>query len=178
MLKTILIALLPLLIFFSNGSDRSFTTVTQEAKHESGTLEKMIVANGSVAMDLNLARLNGSVLRAKEPRSGALQFDVREASFFKVLVFNGEFRGVLPSSMDLVPRTAANLPAKLSASYGQLVVESLPWGGSYELAVSDSKTGFRFFNVEGQEYDYEAGSRTLNVQLGRLLISDEFAAEL
>ena len=176
MLKTILIALLPLLIFFSNGSDRSFTKVGQGAGKETGTLEKMIVANGSVAMDLNLARLNGSTPRAKE--SGALQFDVREASFFKVLVFNGELRGVLPSSMDLVPRSTATLPAKLSASYGQLVVESLPWGESYELAVSDSKSGFRFFNIEGQEVEYEAGDRTLTIQLGRLLISDAFAAEL
>ena len=178
MLKTILIALLPLLIFFSNGSDRSFTNVSQEVNRDTGTLEKMIVANGTVAMDLNLARLNGTSPRAKESRSGALQFDVRESSFFKVLVFNDEFRGILPSSMDLVPRTQANLPSKLSAAYGQLVVESLPWGGPYELAVSDSKTGFRFFNIEGQEVDYEAASRTLNVQLGRLLISDDFAAEL
>src|SRR4051812_41636124 len=132
MLKTILIALLPLLIFFSNGSDRSFTKIDQGTSQESGTLEKMIVANGSVAMDLNLARLNGSTARAKESRSGALQFDVREASFFKVLVFNGEFRGTLPSSMDLIPRSTTNLPAKLSASYAQLVVESLPWGEPYE----------------------------------------------
>jgi hypothetical protein len=79
-----------------------FTKVDQGARQESGTLEKMIVANGNVAMDLNLPRLNGSTPRAKESRSGALQFDVREASFFKVLVFNGEFRGTLPSSMDLV----------------------------------------------------------------------------
>ncbi|PYS99821.1 MAG: hypothetical protein DMF63_10005 [Acidobacteria bacterium] len=178
MLKTILIALLPLLIFFSNGSDRSFTKINQGTQQETGTLEKMIVANGTVAMDLNLTRLNGSNLRAKESRSGALQFDVRESSFFKVLVFNGEFRGMLPSSMDLVPRSQANLPTKLRASYEQLVVESLPWGGSYELAVTDSKTGFRFFNIEGQEFQYESGSRTLDIQLGRLLISDEFAAEL
>lgn len=177
MLKTILIALLPLLIFFSNGSDRSFTKVGQGASQESGTLEKMIIANGSVAMDLNLARLNGSSLRAKDSRSGALQFDVQQA-FFKVLVFDGELRGMLPSSMDLVPRTQANLPTKLNASYGQLVVESLPWGESYELAIRDSKSGFRFFNVEGQESSYDAGSRTLTIQLGRLLLSDEFAAEL
>ena len=178
MLKTILIALLPLLIFFSNGSDRSFTKVSQGAGQDTGTLEKMIVANGSVAMDLNLSRLNGSISRTKDSRSGALQFDVREASFFKVLIFNGEFRGTLPSSMDIVPRSSANLPAKLNASYEQLVVESLPWGGPYEMAISDSKTGFRFFNVEGQEFLYEAADRSLNIQLGRLLMSDEFAAEL
>jgi hypothetical protein len=68
----------------------------------------MIVANGTVAMDLNLARLNGTSPTAKESRSGALQFDVREASFFKVLVFNDEFRGVQPSSMDLLPALRNN----------------------------------------------------------------------
>jgi hypothetical protein len=46
------------------------------------------------------------------------------------------------------------------------------------LAVSDSKTGFRFFNVEGQEFEYEAGDRSVEHRLGRLLMSDQFAAEL
>ena len=178
MLKTILIALLPLLIFFSNGSDRSFSKPSQTTKQDTGTLEKMIVADGSVAMDLNLSRLNGTSPRGKESRSSALRFDVEKASFFKTLVFNGEFRGMLPSSMNLIPRSAATLPTKLNASYDQLVIESLEWGGQYELAVSDSKSGFVFFNIEGQQYEYNADSRSLSIQLGRLLISNEFAAEL
>jgi hypothetical protein len=178
MLKTILIALLPLLIFFSNGSDRSFSKIGQNTKQDTGTLEKMIVADGSVAMDLNLSRLNGTNARAKESRSSALRFDVEKASFFKALVFNGEFRGILPSAMNIIPRGAAVLPGKLGTSYGQLVVQSLEWGGQYEMVVSDSKTGFVFFNIEGQQYEYNADTRTLGIQLGRLLMSDEFAADL
>ncbi|MEO6333844.1 MAG: hypothetical protein ABIO91_02585, partial [Pyrinomonadaceae bacterium] len=176
MLKTILIALLPLLILFSNGSDRSFSKISPKTKQDTGTLEKMIVADGSVAMDLNLSRLNGT--RAKESGSSALRFDVEKSSFFKALVFNGEFRGMLPSSMDLIPLSSATLPTKLDASYRQLVVESLPWGGQYELVVRDGQTGFVFFNIEGHQFEYNADSHSLSIQLGRLLVSNEFAEEL
>ncbi|MEO8042004.1 MAG: hypothetical protein ABI646_05255, partial [Acidobacteriota bacterium] len=177
MLKTILVALLPLLILFSNGSDRSFTP-SQNTKQDTGTLEKMIVADGSVAMDLNLNRLNGASPRAKESSSSSLRFDVEKFSFFKALVFNGEFRGMLPSTMGLIPRSEATLPTKLSSSYNQLMVESVAWGEPYELVIRDARTGFTFFNVEGQDFEYNADTQTLSIQLGRLLISNEFAAEL
>ena len=176
MLKTILIALLPLLIFFSNGSDRSFSKSGQETNQDSGTIEKMIVAEGSVAMDLNLGRLNGS--RGRESRPSSIEFEIERTSFFKTIVFNGEFRGMLPSTMDLAPRTEAMLPTRLQASYQDLVLESLPFGEHYELAIRDSKTGFTFFNVEGQEYDYNPETRTLKILLGRVLLSNEFAAEI
>lgn len=178
MLKTFLVALLPLLVLFSNGSDRSFTKVSQNTNQDTGTLEKMIVAEGSVAMDLNFDRLNGTSTRGKEPGSNTLRFDIERSSFFKVLVFNGEFRGALPSSMEIIPQNTANLPAKLRDSYSQLVVESMPWGDSYDLVIRDGKSGFAFFNVEGHQYEYNSGSRVLSLQLGRLLISNEFAAEL
>ncbi len=178
MLKTFLVALLPLLVLFSNGSDRSFTKVSQNTNQDTGTLEKMIVAEGSVAMDLNFDRLNGTSTRGKEPRSSTLRFDIERSSFFKVLVFDGEFRGALPSSMEIIPQNTVSLPAKLSDSYSQLVVESMPWGDSYDLVIRDGKSGFAFFNVEGHQYEYNSGSRVLSLQLGRLLISNEFAAEL
>jgi hypothetical protein len=179
MLKTILVALLPLLIFFSNGSDRSFTKLGHSsARQDTGTMEKMIVASGTVAMDLNMSRLNGGVRRVKASQPSSLLFDIQSSSFFKAVVFNGEFRGVMPSMMQLTPQTAASLPAKLNESYGQLAVESLPWGGQYELVVRDAQTGFVFFNVEGQTFEYNADNRALSVQLGRLLLSNDFAAEL
>lgn len=177
-MKTILIALLPLLVLFSNGSDSSFTKLGEKAKQDTGTLEKMIVANGTVAMDLDLGRLNGTSARAKGSRSSILRFDIERSSFFKVLVFNGEFRGVLPSSMSLIPQNDASLPAKLNASYRQLVVESMPWGEPYDLVVRDGSSGFVFFNVEGHQFEYSADDRALSIQLGRLLLSNEFAAEL
>src|SRR5688572_26584554 len=118
MLKTILVALLPSLLFFSSGSDRLLTGLTKKSQDgSSGTLEKMIVANGSVAMDIDLGRLNGSKSRA---RNTTLRFAVAPDAFYKIHVFNDEFRGALPGSMPLTPQTSATLPSALSASYEQL----------------------------------------------------------
>src|SRR5688500_18290291 len=108
MLKTILVALLPILIIFSNGLDRSVTKSNQQGGQEvTGTVEKMIVASGSVAMDLNLSRLNGSSASAKQSRTSVLRFEAEPDSFFSVIVFNDELRGPLPSSMKLIPQNSA-----------------------------------------------------------------------
>src|SRR5258708_34839419 len=80
--------------------------------------------------------------------------------------------------MKLIPQNPAALPAKLGASSGQLVVESMEWGGPYDLTVRDGKTGFVFFNIEGHEYDYDATRHLLRISGGRLLASKEFAASL
>ena len=40
------------------------------------------------------------------------------------------------------------------------------------------KRGFVFFNIEGQQFDYDSNEHVLSVQMGRLLMSKEFAAEL
>ena len=179
MLKTILSALLSLLVLFSNGSGQLLTVLNQNVSvGNTGTLEKMIVASGSVAMELNLNRLNGTGSGAKESRLSVLRFDVERDSFFTVLVFNNELRGTLPSTMALIPQNSAALPAKLNASYQQLVVENTPWGGASDLVVRDGKTGFVFFNIEGQQLDYNSNEHLFSVQTGRLLISKEFAAEL
>jgi hypothetical protein len=176
MLKIILVALLPLLTFFSDGSDNTTTKNKKNAPEgNTGTLEKMIVSNGSVAMDLDLSRINGT--RARRGGSTTLRFDVERNAFFTVLVFNDELRGPLPSSMAIIPRNSATLPAKLNASYRQLVIENLAWGEQSDLVVRDGKTGFIFFTVQGHEFEYDSNSKGLSVA-GRLLISPEFAAEL
>jgi len=107
-----------------------------------------------------------------------LRFNVERDSFFTVMVFNNELRGTLPGSMGLIPQNSAPLPAKLNSSYQQLVVEKTSWGEPFELVVRDGKTGFIFFNIEGHEYVYDLNQRSLGVQTGRLLMSNEFAAEL
>ena len=140
-----------------------------------GTLEKMTVANGNAAINIDLNLLNGG---NSGGQTESLRFTVTPDAFFKVLVFNNEFRGPLPSSMGIVPQNTAALPAQLNASHRQLVVESLPWGGQYELAIRDSKTGFTFFNIEGQQYDYDGSQHLLGIRDGRILLSPEFAAEL
>ena len=49
---------------------------------------------------------------------------------------------------------------------------------SFDLAVRDGKTGFVFFNIEGNLYDYDAAAHLLSIKDGRLLISEEFANKL
>lgn len=165
-------------MFFSSGAGNLAAENTKKTPEaNTGTLEKMIVANGSVAMDIDLNRLNGTrTVRGKQAKSSELRFDVEPNSFFTILVFNNELRGPLPGTMALIPQSSAVLPAKLNASYGSLVIENAAWGGHFDLVVRDGKTGFVFFNIEGQEFGYEAG--TLSATSGRLLLSKDFATAL
>ena len=122
MLKTILIPLvLPLLMLFSNGSDNSIALFKQNTppspESETGTLEKMMVADGSITMDIDLPRLNGI---GSTSQMNSLRFAVAPNSFFTILVFNKDLRGPDPGSMALIPQSPAVLPAALGASSNQL----------------------------------------------------------
>lgn len=178
MLKLILSVILPLTFFF-NGSSTDIVTATdkQTADNSTGTLQKMIVANGSVTMKVNIDGLKRGA-RAKGSRVSELRFAASQSSFFKILVFNSELRGPLPSSLDIIPHNSADLPSKLNASYQNLVVEYLPWGGDYEMAVRDGKTGYTFFNIEGSEYAFTLDTNSLAINGGRLVLSTEFASDL
>ena len=179
MIKTIFVALLSFNVFFSNGSGDLLTDPNQNSpKKNTGTVEKMIAASGSVSMSLDLNRLNGSRARTKGSQSSELRFDVNSDSFFTIVVFNNELRGSLPGSMGLIPQDSAVLPAKLRASYEQLAIASTEPGEQYELIIRDGKTGFVFFNIEGQEANYQPNGHLLMVQEGRVLISKEFATAL
>lgn len=176
-MKTIIFALLPFLVFFNNNQN-TLTGINQSLPQENaGILEKMIVANGNIAMDIDVSRLSRNSSE-KRPSQSRLRYDIENNAFFTVLVYNNELRGPLPSSMSLISRNSADLPSKLRASNGQLAIESLGWGGQYDLVVRDAKSGFIFFNVEGYEFDYNPTLKRLDILNGRLLISDEFAAEL
>lgn len=177
MLKILIVALLPLLVLFGIGLNSSITGPVQKEQGDTGTLEKMIVASGSVAMDLNLNRLNGTG-RSKASKTTELRFEVERDSFYTIVVFNGELRGPMPSSMRLIPQGSASLPEKLNASYENLIVETMPVGSPYELTLRDGRTGFVFFNIEGHQYDFAPGENRFSVELGRMLLSEEFAAEL
>ena len=144
----------------------------------SGMLQKMIVENGSVTMKVDLNGLNGS--NDLTTRSVALQFAAGTNSFFPILVFNDRLRSLEPGSIALVPqgRPVPLLPVALSASLKQLVVERLSPGANFDLAVKHARTGMTFFNVEGDEYNYDSNGQLLTIQGGRLLISDEFARAL
>src|SRR5881396_4152317 len=172
--------MLPLLLFASpdansnNSAPRKQTI--PESRGQSGTLQKMIVENGTVTIDLDLDRLNGDgSLAAKVVQ---LRFDVAANSFFSILLFNDLLRGPEQGSMALVPQYSIVLPSALTASINQLAVEKLPSAERFDLAVRDAKTGFTFFNIEGHQYDYDAQGQLLSITGGRLIVSKELAGSL
>jgi hypothetical protein len=156
------------------------TQKVAQSQAQSGTLQKMIVENGSVTMDLDLNRLNGISFALARPAT--LQFTVAANSFFTILVFNDLLRGPEPGSTALIPggvnAPGYSLPATLSSSLKQLALEKLPSGEPFDLAVRDSKSGFVFFNIAGHQYDYDAKAQLLSITGGRLLISNDFARVL
>jgi subtilisin-like proprotein convertase family protein len=179
MKKTLSYFTLPLLLLLSNSSGNSAPQLAGKSPDgQSGTLEKMIVASGNVAMDLDLNRLNGIDSGKQEPKRETLRFQVGPNSFFTVLVFNNVLRGPDAGSMGLIPRSVAMLPESLNASLNQLVIEKISSEEPFDLVVRDGKTGFVFFNIEGHQYDYDAAAHSLSIKDGRLLISVEFANTL
>jgi hypothetical protein len=173
--------MVPMLLLFAlpgAGSPNAFGATNQnpDSRGQSGTLQKMIVENGTVTIDLDLDRLSGDGSLAA--RVQHLQFAIAANSFFSILVFTDLLRGPEQGSIALVPQYSAVLPSALEKSIHQLVVEKLPSGESFDLAVRDAKTGFTFFNIEGHQYDYNARGRLLSIQRGRLLTSKEFADAL
>jgi len=169
----------PLVLLFGSPHVDSRNPDTKNNSKQSGTLQKMIVENASVTMQVDLNGLNGSNSLVARPVT--MQFSVAANSFFPILVFNDLLRAVQPGSMALIPSRDSGIPAlpvQLGASVKQLVVDKLPSNPSFGLAVRDSKTGFTFFNVEGGDYDYNANARSLGIAGGRLLISKQFANAL
>ena len=173
MLKIILTAfMLPLL--FLGASPRNYAAQNKKTSDApTGTLQKMIVQNGSVMMNLDLNHLNGISSASGTPTM--LRFVVAANSFFPILVFNDMLRGAEPGSIELIPQNLPTLPMALGASVHRLAVEKLPSGKGFDLAVRDMNTGFTYFNVQGHHYAYDANAQSLSITGGRLLISKEFA---
>ena len=173
---TFISLMLPLVLLFGSPHPNSPNSGTKNNSKQSGTVQKMIVENASVTMQVDLNGLNGSNSLVARPVT--LQFSVAANSFFPILVFNDLLRTVQPGSMALIPQDVPALPVQLGASIKQLVVDKFPSNQSSGLAVRDSKTGFTFFNVEGGDYAYNANARSLSIAGGRLLISKQFAKAL
>jgi hypothetical protein len=135
--------MLPLVLLFGSphvDSPNSGTKNNHNGYAQSGTLQKMIVENASVTMQLDLNGLNGSNSLVARPVT--LQFSVAANSFFPILVFNDLLSAAAePGSMALIPQNVPALPAQLGASLKQLVVQKLPSNQGFDLAVRDSKTG-------------------------------------
>ena len=170
---------LPLLLLLSNSSGNSAPqTPGKSPEGQTGTLERMVVATGNVAMDLDLDRLRGISSGTQESKLDTFRFEVGPNSFFVIRVLNNDLRGPEPSSMGLIWRNSAALPEPLNASSSQLVIEQTPSGEPFDLVVRDGKTGFVFFNIEGHIYEYDAAAHLLSINGGRLLVSEELAKTL
>ncbi len=180
MLKIILTAFtLPLLLLFAPADMQSGNSAANKNPSnggQSGTLQKMIVASGSVTMDLDVNRLNG--ISSTTGKLETLRFAVAPNSFFPILVFNNMLRAPEPGSMGLVPQNSLALPSALTAALKRLAIEKLGSGEGFDITVRDAMSGFVFFNIEGNLYDYDANAQLLRIQGGRLLISKEFANAL
>lgn len=162
---------LPLLLLLSNSSGNSAQSAGKTSQGETGILQKMIVANGNLSLDLDLNQLTG-----QESNRQTLQFQLSPNSFFTALVYDNLLRSVEPGTIGLIPQNTANLPDSLAASLHQLVLEKVQADEGFQLVIRDAKT--TFFNVGAAEYDYHADARTLTIRDGQLLIAGDFAKQL
>jgi hypothetical protein len=170
---------LPLLLFLSNSSGNSAPQSTGKSPEgQTETVERMIVARGNVTMDLDLSRLNGNGSEMQESKRDTFRFDVSPNSFFTIRVFDNVLRGPEPGSMGLIWGNSRILPEPLIASSSQLVIEKVRSGEPFDLVVRDGKTGFVFFNIEGDFYEYNAAAHLLSIKGARLLISEGLANKL
>ena len=111
-------------LFFGNSSENYAVQPRQNASDGSaGTLQKMIVENGSVTLNLDLNGLNGSVDLTTRPVT--LQFAAGTNSFLPILVLNGELRGLDPGSIALVPQSAI-CHYNRALAYDALIDSELP----------------------------------------------------
>src|SRR5205823_12985769 len=144
MLKKILtVFVLPLVLVFGPSATGWSNSRQPAGSRASGTLQKMIVQNGTVTMNVDVDRLSADGSLAAKVEQ--LRFNVAANSFFSVLVFNDLLRGPEQGSMALVPQYSTELPSTLTASINQLALEKLPSAERFDLAVRDAKTGFTFF---------------------------------
>src|SRR5262249_30317352 len=178
MLKTILtVFVVPLVLLIGPpGTAWSKSRKNSDSQGVSGTLQRMIVQNGTVTMSLDVDQLSADGSLAA--RVEQLRFNVAANSFFSVLIFNDLLRGPEQGSMTLIPQQSTVLPSLPGPSWNRLLLEKLPSGEGFDLAVRDAKTGFTFFNVQGHHYDYDATGQLLTVTGGKLLLSKEFARAL
>jgi hypothetical protein len=172
------LALLSLLFFANVSANNASQPKQYVSEAPTGTLQRMIVENGSANMNVDLNGLNGSNDLVTRPIT--IPFAVGTNSFFPILVFNDELRGPEPGSIALVVqgRSVPLLPPALASSLKHLVLEKFPYNASSDLAIRDARTGFTFFEIDGPQYDYDPNAQLFSITEGRLLISNEFANAL
>ncbi len=163
----------PLVLLF--GSDLKASAAQTSEQDQTGTLEKMIVTSGDVVLNLDLNRLSGI---DSSPALKAFRFGVKPDSGFVVLIFDNLVRGPEPGSMELLGGNAATLPAPLNAVSNRFVIEKTSADNAFDLVVRDVNTGFVYFNIIGNQYEYDASTHSLQCAGGRLLVSTDLARQL
>src|ERR1700751_1373122 len=126
----------PLVLLFGSPHVDSSNPDTKNNSKQSGTIQKMIVENAGVTMQVDLNGLNGSNSLVARPVT--LQFSAAANSFFPIIVFNDLLRTIEPGSIALIPSRDGGtpaLPVRLGASVNQLVIEKRPSNQSFSLAV-------------------------------------------
>ncbi len=172
MLKTILIVSLPVLVFLGNFAQMTVTGLSGVKNDpNNGIMKKMIVERAELAIELNSEHLYGSGIGNTEFR-----LDAEPESFFTFIVYNDELRGPLPSSMNAVSKES--LPGMLGANGGTVTVENLASGNDYEMAIRDAKSGMVFYYVQGHVYEFLSNENRLDISLGKLILSKEYAIAL
>src|SRR5258708_12915612 len=108
MSRITLTSLMLTLVLFLGSSSGNYAAQSKQKPSDTpgGTVQKMIVENGSVTMDLDLNRLNG--INSTSARPVALHFTVAANSFFSIVVFKDLLRGPEPGSMALIPQNPAS----------------------------------------------------------------------
>jgi hypothetical protein len=128
--KTLTALLLPLLLFFGNGSENYATQLNQKTSDApTGTLQKMIVESGSATMDLDLNGLNGNDSLVARPVT--LHFAVAANSFFPILVFNDLLRGPEAGSIGLVLQKRAGASRGVKCIFKATRRRKAPVGPSF-----------------------------------------------
>jgi len=152
----------------------NFTGSVSSTAQDTGTMEKMVVSAGTVSIDLDRSLLTGS----RKNSTAALRLNAAPDNFFTVIAYNDELRGSIPGTMALTAQDTYSLPGRLGSAYQNLVFEALPMGSGHEFAVRDANTGFTFFNLQGHMFAYDPANRAFTIKGGKLLLTDEFAADL
>lgn len=173
-MKSILVPLISVLLLGYSSDNSLIRRISQPAPgSETGTLEKLAIANGTVSLEVDINRVNG--IRSTS-QIQPLRYNTATDSFFTSIAFNGEFRGLQTGSMTILPQdNSAKTPAYLKNS---LIIESTPWGEDYELTVRDEQSGMALFNIESHEFEYAGDKHTLVIKGGKLLLAKEFAEKL
>ena len=159
-----------LLLSISNSGN----SAPQKQDGRTVTRERLMMASGSVVLDLDLERLGA----APGAKRDSVRFEVGPDTFFTIVRFNGVLRGAEPGLIGLRWGNSRMLPRPLNGDVNDLVVERTGSGQQFELVVRNGRTGFVFFNVEGNLYDYDAAAHEFRIENGRLLISEELAKTL